>query len=225
MTAVLTLINDYATRIVEYTIAPSADGSVPHLPTEVAPLAVTGFRLTYTSRRGSAWKLEIVTCTGNHAPDGQSGHAHRGQQHHYPENASTGRPGWLNDLMSTASDPDALLPARYTRTHDSAQRTIYSGISGTAEIPQWHPLNRPTPNPLRPDAVKFTYVAEDNVWRLDVAMFQGPWVATGQQPAPEQNRGEKPYYPTSPGGSLREAPAWVRDLIDRHSLPPALATV
>ncbi|MER0477137.1 hypothetical protein ABR737_01985 [Streptomyces sp. Edi2] len=228
MTAALTLINDHATRIVEYTITPSTDVSVPHLPSRIVPLAVTGLRLTYTGRRGTAWDLEIVTCKGNHAPNGEVGRTFRSQQDHYPHHASTGRPAWLNALMDTAADPDAPLPrhlAGFTRTHDSARRSIAFEISGDSEIPQWHPLNMPTPNPLRPDRVRFNYVAEDNAWRLDAAEFEGPWVATGQQPGPNQNRGQKPYYPTSGGSSLRGAPPWVLDLVGRHSLPPELAAV
>ncbi|TLQ39217.1 hypothetical protein [Streptomyces marianii] len=229
VTAALTLINDTATRVVDYTIASSAVGLLPHVPSDVAPLAVTGLRLSYISRQGSAWQLDLVTCTGNYAPDGRPGQAHRGQEHYYPERGSAGRPAWLNGLMTAAADPDAPLPcslaSSFVRTHDSAHRTIHFEITGAAEIPQWHPLNMPTPYPLRPDRVSFGYLAEENIWRLDVARFAGPWVETGQQPAPDQNRGEKPYYPTSGGDSLHGAPSWVLDLIDRHSLPPELAAV
>ncbi|MEW1760345.1 hypothetical protein AB0393_28025 [Streptomyces cyaneofuscatus] len=228
MTIALTLINDHATRVVAYTIGASADVSVPHLPSRIAPLAVTGVRLTYTSRRGSAWTLESVRCLGNHAPNGEEGRAFRSQQDHYPEHTRSGRPAWLNALMDTAADPDAPLPhylAGFTRTQDSARRFIAFEISGESEIPQWHPLNMPTASPLRPDRVRLSYLAEENMWRLDAAEFEGPWVATGQQAGPDQNRGSKPYYPTSSGGSLRGAPSWVLDLLGRHTLPPELAAM
>ncbi|MFG2211950.1 hypothetical protein [Streptomyces sp. NPDC048638] len=226
MTASLALISDYATRVVEYAITPAPGASVAHLPRRIVPLAVTGFRLTYISRRGSPWTLQLVTCLGNHAADGQTAGARRGQADHYPGHASTGRPAWLNELMATAADPDAPLPrtlAGFTRTEDGAHRFIACEVSGDAEIPQWHPLNGTTPDPLRPDRVRFTFRAEHGVWRLGAVHFQGPWVATGQQPGPDRKRGAKPYYPTSGGGSLRRAPSWVLDLVARHALPPELA--
>ncbi|MEO3976700.1 hypothetical protein [Streptomyces sp. CAU 1734] len=52
---------------------------------------------------------------------------------------------------------------------------------------------------------------------MDEIRFDGPH--TGKAPGPNQDRGCRSYCPAS----LRDAPAWVRNLADDHGVPDPLA--
>jgi hypothetical protein len=226
-----TLIRDYAERVLDLSIGGDATLDSAYLvddPAAVPSVQVTQARLTYVSRNGSAWKLDTVQCRGHYIATDELPHfagLTPGPAWFYPSDPVIGRkpvPSWLGDLIAAFQDPGHRpTTGAITVKDDQARLTRYLELSGTAEIPYGFPTENPVASPMRPNRLKLTYLTRGGGrWLLDAAVFSGPYVATGQEPRPGQNEGERPYYPRS-RELFWQAPRWVRDLLrKRSSLPP-----
>lgn len=222
----LCLTHEYAERTVAFDVTGAPDVPPQYLcddPTAVPPMRPAQVRAAYRSRAGAPWALDTVHIRGRYAPDDPAsrwvdlpggGLWLYPSSPHYPDHP---KPPWTADLACALAVPApevAAGPVRATVTSDRAKRTRFFTLDGLDEISHW-----PMPAPLRPDKVRVTYLnSGDTAWGLDEIRFEGPYVATGKTPGPNQNRGRRSYYPAS----LRDAPAWVRDLADAHRVPDPL---
>ncbi|GGU39043.1 hypothetical protein [Streptomyces violascens] len=224
--SVLLLTREHAQRVITFDVT-----GAPDIPPEylcdpsagVPPMRPTQLHVTYYSRGGSPWELDALRIRGPYVPaEPASQWADRMADglHLYPPNSywpTPPRPPWTTDLARAVAVPARNVTdgaMRATVTSDLARRARFFTVHGGGEISDW-----PMPVPIRPDVVRITYLnSRDTAWGWDEARFDGPLVATGRTPGPDQVRGRRSYYPTS----LLSAPSWVHDVVDAHRVAAPL---